>query len=293
MLGMLLAALDQTIVATALPDHRRRPGRAEPPVLGRDRLPGRLDRDHAALRQDQRPLRPQARVPVRDRRLPDRLGAGRPVAEHDRADRVPRPAGRRRRRADDARDDDHRRRRPAARARPLPGLHGRRVRARERDRPAPRRLLRRPALVAVGLLRQPARRRGGARRHEHRARPALHGASSHRIDYLGTALLVGAVGSILLAVTWGGTQYAWGSAIITHPGRRRRVLLAAFVTVERRAAEPVLPLYLFRNRVFSGRDGDDVHRRPGDVRRHHLPAAVPAGRRRPAAPPAPACCCCR
>jgi methyl coenzyme M reductase alpha subunit len=36
----------------------------------------------------------------------------------------------------------------------------------------------------------------------------------HRIDYAGTVLLVSAVGSILLAVTWGGTQYAWGSPII-------------------------------------------------------------------------------
>ena len=156
------------------PDHRRRPRRTEPPLVGRDRLPGRLDGDHAALRQVQRHLRPQAHVPVCDRGVPVRIGARRPLAEHDRADRVPRPPGHRRRWADDARDDDHRRRRPAPPARPLPGLHGRRVRARKRHRPAPRRLLRRPAVVAVGVLREPARRRRGAGRHEHRARPALH-----------------------------------------------------------------------------------------------------------------------
>jgi EmrB/QacA subfamily drug resistance transporter len=74
---------------------------------------------------------------------------------------------------------------------------------------------------------------------------------SHQIDYLGTALLVGAVGSILLAVTWGGTQYAWGSGIILSLAVAGAVLLAAFVAVERRVAEPVLPLYLFKNRVFS------------------------------------------
>jgi EmrB/QacA subfamily drug resistance transporter len=74
---------------------------------------------------------------------------------------------------------------------------------------------------------------------------------SHTIDYLGTALLVGAVGSILLAVTWGGTQYAWGSGTILTLGVSGALLLAAFILVERRVPEPVLPLYLFRNRVFS------------------------------------------
>ena len=73
----------------------------------------------------------------------------------------------------------------------------------------------------------------------------------HRIDYAGTVLLVSAVGSILLAVTWGGTQYAWGSPIIIALSVVGAILLAAFVAVERRAAEPVLPLHLFRNRVFA------------------------------------------
>ncbi len=74
---------------------------------------------------------------------------------------------------------------------------------------------------------------------------------SHQIDYLGTALLVGAVCSILLAVTWGGTQYAWGSTIIISLAIGGAILLAAFISVERRVAEPVLPPYLFRNRVFT------------------------------------------
>ena len=64
---------------------------------------------------------------------------------------------------------------------------------------------------------------------------------SHQIDYLGTALLVGAVGSILLAVTWGGTQYAWGSGIILSLGVVGAVLLAAFVTVERRVPSRSCP----------------------------------------------------
>jgi MFS family permease len=59
------------------------------------------------------------------------------------------------------------------------------------------------------------------------------------------------VGSVLLAVTWGGTQYAWSSATIITLAVVGSVLLAAFIAVERRVAEPVLPPYLFRNRVFT------------------------------------------
>ena len=78
-----------------------------------------------------------------------------------------------------------------------------------------------------------------------------HRRISHSIDYLGTALLVGSVGSILLAVTWGGTEYAWGSSTIITLAIVGAALLAAFIAVERRVAEPVLPPYLFRNRVFT------------------------------------------
>ncbi len=72
----------------------------------------------------------------------------------------------------------------------------------------------------------------------------------HAIDYLGAALLVAAVTCILLVTVWGGTSYAWGSSTIIGLGVAGLVLLAAFVWQERRAAEPVLPLRLFRNPVF-------------------------------------------
>jgi EmrB/QacA subfamily drug resistance transporter len=78
-----------------------------------------------------------------------------------------------------------------------------------------------------------------------------HRVVSHRMDYLGTVLLVGAVSSILLALTWGGTQYAWASATIIGLGCVGALLLATFCYFETRAAEPVLPLRLFRNRVFA------------------------------------------
>ena len=74
---------------------------------------------------------------------------------------------------------------------------------------------------------------------------------SHRIDYLGTALLAGGVGALILLTTWGGSEYAWGSRTIIGLGIVGVVLLAVFVWWENRAAEPILPLHLFRSRVFS------------------------------------------
>jgi EmrB/QacA subfamily drug resistance transporter len=74
---------------------------------------------------------------------------------------------------------------------------------------------------------------------------------SHVIDYLGTLLLAGAATSLVLLTTLGGTTYAWSSAQIYALGVLGVVLIGLFVLVERRAAEPVLPLRLFRSRVFT------------------------------------------
>jgi len=73
----------------------------------------------------------------------------------------------------------------------------------------------------------------------------------HRIDYEGAALLVAAVSCLLLVTVWGGSEYAWGSATIVGLASAGAVLLALFVLREHYAAEPILPLRLFRNRVFS------------------------------------------
>jgi EmrB/QacA subfamily drug resistance transporter len=73
----------------------------------------------------------------------------------------------------------------------------------------------------------------------------------HRIDYVGAALLSGGVGALILLATWGGTQYAWGSSAIVGLGIAGVALLAVFVWQELRAAEPILPLQLFRSRIFS------------------------------------------
>jgi EmrB/QacA subfamily drug resistance transporter len=75
--------------------------------------------------------------------------------------------------------------------------------------------------------------------------------TQHRIDYLGAVLLTGGVGALILVATWGGNRYRWGSATIGELAAAGLVLLAAFVWQERRAAEPILPFTLFRSRVFA------------------------------------------
>jgi len=75
--------------------------------------------------------------------------------------------------------------------------------------------------------------------------------TQHAIDYVGTALLGGAVTAIILLTTWGGTTYAWGSAPIIWLAVAALVLVALFCLAELRAAEPVIPLALFRISVFS------------------------------------------
>jgi EmrB/QacA subfamily drug resistance transporter len=73
----------------------------------------------------------------------------------------------------------------------------------------------------------------------------------HRIDYAGGILLGVVATAIILLATWGGTEYPWGSWEIMGLLALAVVALVAFLAVERRAAEPMLPLHVFRNRNFS------------------------------------------
>ncbi len=72
-----------------------------------------------------------------------------------------------------------------------------------------------------------------------------------RIDVLGATLMVGSVSSLVLLTTWGGNEYAWGSPVIVGLGAAAVVLGVLFVFQERRAEEPILPLRLFSNSIFS------------------------------------------
>ncbi len=77
----------------------------------------------------------------------------------------------------------------------------------------------------------------------------------HKIDWAGISLLSAGVTAIILMTTWGGTQYRWGSAPILGLALVSVVLLVAFCVVETRSTEPVIPLALFRNRTFSSASG--------------------------------------
>lgn len=71
----------------------------------------------------------------------------------------------------------------------------------------------------------------------------------HRIDYLGSVLLLGGGVLLLIALLEGGILWPWGSAISIVMFAAAAVLIVAFVAVERRAAEPILPMWVFGHRV--------------------------------------------
>jgi EmrB/QacA subfamily drug resistance transporter len=81
--------------------------------------------------------------------------------------------------------------------------------------------------------------------------PSVSERVHHHVDYLGAGLLAAALSALVLMCTLGGTTYSWGSAVIIGLAVGSVVLVVVFVLVERRAAEPVLPPRLFKNRVFS------------------------------------------
>ena len=72
---------------------------------------------------------------------------------------------------------------------------------------------------------------------------------SARLDLVGASLLVIGVACVVLCSVWGGGEYAWSSKQIVALGTAAALLLTAFIIWETRAAEPVLPLRLFRNRL--------------------------------------------
>jgi EmrB/QacA subfamily drug resistance transporter len=75
--------------------------------------------------------------------------------------------------------------------------------------------------------------------------------TEHRIDWLGAGLLSVGITALVLITTWGGTEYAWASPQIFGLAATALVTLVAFGVVERRAAEPIVSLELFKNRNFA------------------------------------------
>ncbi len=73
---------------------------------------------------------------------------------------------------------------------------------------------------------------------------------NHVVDYLGAALLVAGVSALLLIFEWGGQRFDWLSPAILGMGVLTVALLAVFVRRQLRVPEPIVPMGLFRNQVF-------------------------------------------
>jgi EmrB/QacA subfamily drug resistance transporter len=80
---------------------------------------------------------------------------------------------------------------------------------------------------------------------------AVARTARREIDYVGAALLVGAISLLVLATTWGGVEMPWSSPALLGLMALSLALAAGFVLRERVAREPILPLRLFRIGVFT------------------------------------------
>lgn len=81
--------------------------------------------------------------------------------------------------------------------------------------------------------------------------PSVKAVGRPVIDYLGIAMVTVGASSLILATSWGGNQYAWGSPVIIALFVLGLAALTVFCFVEFRAKEPMLPMRLFGNPVFT------------------------------------------
>lgn len=82
--------------------------------------------------------------------------------------------------------------------------------------------------------------------------PTIVAKVKHSIDYLGAIILTGGLGSLILATSLGGTKdWAWDSPRIVSLLIAAAVLIASFLYVETKAADPILPLRFFKNPIFT------------------------------------------
>ncbi len=80
--------------------------------------------------------------------------------------------------------------------------------------------------------------------------PVVKAQTRPVIDYLGAALLAGALSAVVLVASLGGTTWAWGSSKLILVACLGAILLVIFLIVERHAREPVLPISVLRDQVF-------------------------------------------
>ncbi|MFE5812094.1 MDR family MFS transporter [Streptomyces sp. NPDC056479] len=81
--------------------------------------------------------------------------------------------------------------------------------------------------------------------------PVVKSAARPIIDYLGIGLVAVGASALILGTSWGGNEYAWGSGVIIALFVGGALALGLFCWAETRAAEPMLPMRLFANPVFS------------------------------------------
>jgi len=81
--------------------------------------------------------------------------------------------------------------------------------------------------------------------------PKMSHEAKGKIDFLGAGLLIAAIVPLLLALTFGGNEYAWGSAMVLGLFAGAGVSLLLFLYAETKASSPILPLELFKNKVFT------------------------------------------
>ena len=99
----------------------------------------------------------------------------------------------------------------------------------------------------------------------------------HRLDWLGMCTLLGWTILLVFALEMGGRDYAWGSPVIIGAFVSSAILLVAFIVAERRATEPLIPFSLFRVPALRAVERDQRAARHGDVRDRLVPAALRAG----------------
>ena len=246
-IALFMVTLDNLVVTTALPSIRADLGASlEDLEWTVNAYTLAFARPAAHRRRAGRPLRPPARVRGRPRHLHASASAAAALAPStERADRRPRPAGRRRRGRRAAVAHAAQRGVPAER-RGLAARHlVRRQRPRRRARPAGRRRGRRRHLLAVDLLAQragrPRRSCPLAARVLAESRGAVERASTCRASRWPSLGLLGVVFGIVR-----GNGAGWTSTTVLASLGAGAALLAAFVAWERRAPAPMLPMRFFR-----------------------------------------------
>lgn len=81
--------------------------------------------------------------------------------------------------------------------------------------------------------------------------PKVEGSGKQSIDYIGSFFMTIAIVPLLLAFSWAGTDYAWGSVQILGLIAASIIFAIVFVLVEKNAKNPILPLHLFKNNIVT------------------------------------------